>query len=369
MNQRYSRQISLSEIGSEGQEKLANASVVVIGAGGLGCPALQYLAAAGVGRIGIVDGDRVELDNLHRQVLYTESDQGRMKAEAATETLQHMNGGIDLCAHTEWLNRENAMDILGKYDLVIDATDNFPTRYLINDACVMLGKPFIYGSIYRFEGQAALFNHLASDGERGPNYRDLFSEPPPAELAPDCSEAGVIGVLPGMIGIIQATEAIKVITEMKGHLGGKLLIFDAKEYDFRIVHIYSRDDNPVSGRHPTIKELIDYEKLCTPKANSGILEVSPSELNSWMQSGSRPQLLDVRTDEEHRTFNLGGKCIPHQMLTDLAVEIDPERRNVLYCRTGRRSSQVIQQLTEKGVKGTLYNLSGGIEAWKRTIQA
>ncbi len=369
MNHRYSRQIALSEIGNDGQRKLANASVAVIGAGGLGCPALQYLAAAGVGRIGIVDGDRVELDNLHRQVLYTESDQGRMKAEAATETLQQINGGIDLCAHTEWLNRENAMDILSQYDLVIDATDNFPARYLINDACVMLGKPFVYGSIYRFEGQAALFNHRDGDGARGPNYRDLFPEPPPAELAPDCSEAGVIGVLPGMIGIIQATEAIKVITGMEGHLGGKLLMFNAKEYDFRTVHIRSRDDNPVTGRHPAIKELIDYEKHCTPKAKPGFLEVTPAELNEWMQSDSGLLLVDVRTEEEHRVYNIGGKCIPHQQVADLANQIEPKKNNVIYCRTGRRSSEAIQSLADIGIAGNIYNLSGGIEAWKRTVQA
>jgi len=369
MKQRYIRQISLPEIGSKGQEKLSKASVLVVGAGGLGCPALLYLAAAGVGTIGIVDGDLVEISNLHRQVLYGEGDIGKQKTEAAADRLREMNSEIDLHTHPAWLNRENAKEILGDYDIIIDGTDNFPTRYLINDACVLLGKPFIYGSIYRFEGQISLFNHLKSEKTRRPNYRDLFPEPPPAELVPDCSEAGVMGVLPGIIGTLQATEAIKWITGMDGLLDGKLLIFDAVNYESRTINIYPRNDNPISGQNPTITDLIDYEQFCSPQTDTGISNISPAELVKWMKSDTKPELLDVRTAEEHKAFNIGGKLIPHSEIESISEELKPNTKTVLYCRTGKRSSKAIRQLKDQGATGELYNLTGGIEAWKRIINS
>lgn len=366
MNPRYIRQITLPEIGLEGQQKLNRASVLVVGAGGLGCPALLYLTAAGVGKIGIVDGDWVELSNLHRQVLYTEDDRGQLKAESAANRLRNMNSDIEVETIPVWLNRDNALNIIRDYDIIIDGTDNFPTRYLINDACVMLEKPFVYGSIYRFEGQVSLFNQQNPDGSYGPNYRDLYPEPPPAELIPDCSEAGVLGVLPGIIGTLQAAETIKWITGLEGRLNGKLLIFDALEYETRIIHIKAREDNPVSGKNPSITELIDYEQFCNPQTAHEIREISPKELQMWMKS-EQLDLIDVRTEEERENDHIGGILVPHHEIKSIAHKINPKARTVFYCRTGKRSADAIKELNQMGADGQFYNLTGGIEAWKRVI--
>src|SRR5882672_2706996 len=249
--QRYSRQILLPELGLEGQQKLKEGSVLVIGAGGLGSPALYYLAAAGMGRIGIVDFDVVDASNLHRQILFTSEDVGKPKAAIARRRLEQLNPMIKIDTHPAILNSENAMSILADYDVVIDGSDNLPTRYLVNDACVLLKKTLIYGAVFQFEGQVSVFNQLQPDGSRGPNYRDLFPEPPPPEMVPSCSAGGVLGVLPGIIGSMQANEAIKIIAEIGTTLSGKLLLFDSLDFTTRVLNLKNNPDNPVSGKNPT----------------------------------------------------------------------------------------------------------------------
>lgn len=364
-NPRYNRQITLPEIGSAGQQKLSEASVLVTGAGGLGCPALMYLTAAGVGSIGIVDGDKVELSNLHRQVLYDDSDVGKPKAKVAAKKLREKNPQVEFQCYPEWLNNQNAMQIISGYDIVIDGTDNFPTRYLINDACIFLNKPFVYASIYRFDGQLSLFNCKDETGKRGPNYRDLFPEPPPAELAPDCSEVGVLGVLPGIMGTMQATEVIKWITGTGELLNGKLLIFETSGFDSQKISIKKRADNPVTGVNPTITELIDYEAFCTPEFNNETQKISPKQLKSWMDNGQNFRLIDVRSREEHLEFNIGGELIPLDELNS-DTPIQPEQRTVFYCRTGRRSAEAVKRI-KKDSGENLFSLKGGVEAWKRNL--
>jgi len=339
-----------------------------VGAGGLGCPALQSLAAAGIGTIGIVDGDRVELSNLHRQMLYTEKDVGMLKAETATERLRDMNSDVRIRPHPVWLSRENAMEIIGEYDIVIDGTDNFPARYLINDACVFTGKPFVYGSIYRFEGQVSLFNHLNDDGSRGPNYRDLFPEPPPAELVPDCSEAGVLGVLPGLIGTLQAAEVIKWVTGTGGLLCGKLLMADLKSHEYHAITMSKREDNPVTGKNPSIFELIDYERFCNPQLADGVPDISPKELADLLKKGEKVRLIDVRTPEEHQELSIGGVLMPADEFDFDSFTSESGRKTIFYCRTGRRSGEVVKRMVERNVLNVL-NLRGGIEAWKRKISS
>jgi sulfur-carrier protein adenylyltransferase/sulfurtransferase len=363
-NSRYIRQISLPEIGEAGQQKLKDASVLVVGAGGLGCPALMGLTAAGTGTIGIVDGDRVEQSNLHRQVLYTEKDVSKLKAETAAERLRAMNSDVKIQAYPVWLSRENAMEIIGKFDIVIDGTDNFPARYLINDACVFTGKPFVYGSIYRFEGQVSLFNHLNDDGSNGPNYRDLFPEPPPAELVPDCSEAGVLGVLPGLIGNLQAAEVIKWITITGDLLNGKLLIGDLKSHEYQAITVPKRDDNPLTGKNPSITELIDYERFCNPQSSDSVPEISPDELAELLERGEKVRLIDVRTPEEHQHFNIGGELMPLEEFDERSFISDTGNKTIFYCRTGRRSGEAVKKVM--GMEN-VFNLRGGIEAWKRKI--
>lgn len=366
VNPRYSRQIALPEVGNKGQKKLSQTSVLVVGAGGLGCPALLSLAAAGVGRIGIVDGDRIELSNLHRQMIYRESDVGRLKAEAAAERLRERNSEVEIEPHPVYLSSENGMEIISNYDIIIDGTDNFPTRYLINDASVLSGKPFVYGSIYRFEGQLSLFNHLRKDGIRGPNYRDLFPEPPPPELAPDCADAGVLGVLPAIVGTMQAAEAIKWIAGLGGLHDGSLLLFDALHAESRHVELSKRDDNPLTGTNPKITGLIDYEAFCRSESgDETVPEITPAELSEKLKRGESVRLIDVRSPEEHRAFNIGGELIPVNKLDPGSFRSDPGRPSVFYCRTGRRSGEAVQQLIDGGAEN-LLNLQGGMEAWKRT---
>lgn len=372
----YSRHFSLPEIGMEGQKKLKAAKVLVVGTGGLGAPMLQYLAAAGIGTIGIVDFDRVEASNLHRQVLFGTTDIGRPKVEAAKERLQQINPHITIYTHNVRLTSENALGIMKGYDIIADGTDNFPTRYLVNDASVMLHKPNVYASIFQFEGQVSVFNYADKDGNIGPNYRDLFPEPPPPGLVPSCAEAGVLGVLPGIIGSLQASEVIKLAAKIGEPLAGKLFLFDALNFSTRTVKITKNDDNPLTGTNPSITELIDYEAFCgIPGASNGeskeeksdVPEVSVKEYKSWIERGEDVQLIDVREPYEVEIAEIGGELIPLKSISENADKISREKKVVIHCRSGKRSADAIRELHEKYGFDNLYNLKGGILAWSKEI--
>ena len=371
----YSRHLSIPEFGMEGQKKLKAAKVVAVGTGGLGAPMLQYLAAAGVGTIGIVDFDKVEASNLHRQVLFGASDVGRSKVEVAKERLKEINPHINIEVHETRLTSDNALGILSDYDVVADGTDNFPTRYLINDACVMLDKPNVHGSIFQFEGQLSVFNYVDQEGNRGPNYRDLFPEPPPPGLVPDCAEAGVLGVLPGIIGCLQASEVIKIITGIGQPLSGQLFLFDAQDFSTRKVKVTKNTDNPLTGDNPEITELIDYEAFCgIPSATNGeeetesdVPEVNVHEYKSWLDAGEEVQLIDVREPHEVEIAEMGGELIPLDSVLDKAEKISRDKKVVVHCRSGVRSAKAIRQLREKYGFDNLYNLKGGILAWSEQI--
>lgn len=371
----YSRHLSIPEFGMEGQKKLKAAKVLAVGTGGLGAPMLQYLAAAGVGTIGIVDFDKVEASNLHRQVLFGASDVGRPKVEVAKERLQQINPHIDIQVHNVRLTSDNALEIIKKYDVIADGTDNFPTRYLINDACVMLDKPNVHGSIFQFEGQLSVFNYEDDDGVRGPNYRDLFPEPPPPGLVPSCAEAGVLGVLPGIIGCLQASEVIKIITGIGEPLAGQLFLFDAQDFSTRKVKVTKNADNPLTGENPEITELIDYEEFCgVPSVNgeeeqeeSKVPEVSVQEYKTWLDSGEDVQLIDVREPHEVEIAEMGGELIPLKTVADNADKISRDKKVVVHCRSGQRSADAIKELQEKYDFDNLYNLKGGILAWSEEI--
>lgn len=370
----YSRHLSIPEFGMKGQKKLKAAKVLAVGTGGLGAPMLQYLAAAGVGTIGIVDFDKVEASNLHRQVLFGASDVGRPKVEVAKERLQEINPHIDIRVHEVRLTSENALDIIKDYDIVADGTDNFPTRYLINDATVMLDKPNVHGSIFQFEGQISVFNYVDEDGNRGPNYRDLFPEPPPPGLVPSCAEAGVLGVLPGIIGCLQASEVIKIITGIGKPLAGQLFLFDAQDFSTRKVKVTKNEDNPLTGQNPTITELIDYEAFCgIPSANgeaeekSDIPEITVQEYKAWLDANEEVQLIDVREPHEVEIAEIGGELIPLKTVLDQADKIRRDKKVVVHCRSGQRSADAIRQLQEEYGFDNLYNLKGGILAWSKKI--
>lgn len=369
----YSRHLSIPEFGMEGQKKLKAAKVLAVGTGGLGAPMLQYLAAAGVGTIGIVDFDTVEASNLHRQVLFGASDVGRPKVEVAKERLQANNPHIDIVVHNLRLSSDNALDIIREYDVVADGTDNFPTRYLINDACVMLDKPNIHGSIFQFEGQLSVFNYEEAEGVHGPNYRDLFPEPPPPGLVPSCAEAGVLGVLPGIIGCLQASEVIKVITGIGEPLSGQLFIFDAQDFSTRKVKVSKNKENPLTGDNPEITELIDYEAFCgipsarEQKEEAGVPEVTVQEYKSWLESGEDVQLVDVREPHEVEIAEMGGELIPLKTIPENADKISRDKKVVVHCRSGKRSADAIKQLQEKYGFDNLYNLKGGILAWSEEV--
>lgn len=370
----YSRHLSIPEFGMEGQKKLKAAKVVAVGTGGLGAPMLQYLAAAGVGTIGIVDFDKVEASNLHRQILFGASDVGQSKVEVAKERLQEINPHINIKLHETRLTSDNALDILEEYDVVADGTDNFPTRYLINDACVMLDKPNVHGSIFQFEGQLSVFNYIDEEGSRGPNYRDLFPEPPPPGLVPDCAEAGVLGVLPGIIGCLQASEVIKIITGIGKPLSGQLFLFDAQDFSTRKVKISKNSDNPLTGENPEITELIDYEAFRGIPSNgeeeseeSDVPEVTVQEYKSWLDSGEDVQLIDVREPHEVEIAEMGGELIPLDSVLDNADKISRDKKVVVHCRSGKRSADAIKELREKFGFDNLYNLKGGILAWSEEI--
>lgn len=372
--ERYSRHLIIPEFNIEGQKKLKHARVLVVGTGGLGAPLLLYLTAAGVGTIGIVDFDIVDYSNLQRQVLFTTHDVGRPKVEAARERLTALNPHVKFEVFNTRLDSSNALEIISQFDIVADGTDNFPTRYLVNDACVLAGKVNVFASIFRFEGQASVFNYLYQDGSRGPNYRDLFPTPPPPGLVPSCAEGGVIGVLPGILGSLQANEVIKVISGVGDPLAGRFFQFDAAEFKTRIFKITKDPDNPLTGSNPTQTELIDYEFFCginsthtTMDKNESNGQLSVTELNAWIKSGKDFQLIDVREPYEYEIANLGAILIPKGDILQHLDEIDRTKDVVILCRSGKRSQDVIDLLKQEEGFNNLYNLKGGILAWAEEI--
>jgi sulfur-carrier protein adenylyltransferase/sulfurtransferase len=358
---RYNRHIIIKEFGLEAQKKLKAAKVLVIGSGGLGSPMLLYLAAAGVGTLGIVDFDLVDDSNLQRQVLFGVNEVGKPKAEAAKRRLQSLNPYININIHNIHLTSKNALELIEKYDVVADGTDNFPTRYLVNDATVLLGKPNVYASIFQFEGQVSVFNYRNAKGELGPNYRDLYATPPPPGLVPSCAEGGVLGVLPGIIGSLQALEVIKVVTGVGDVLSGRFFIFDALSFESRTFNLKRNPANPLNGANPTIKELIDYEAFCNMKsAERPVKEISVKELYDWQVRGEDFQFIDVREEHEYEIVNLGAELVPLGVVAQYADKIDRKRKVVIHCKTGNRSAKAIRELEDKFGFKNLYNLKAGI---------
>ena len=366
---RYSRHIILPEVGTEGQRKLKAAKVLCVGTGGLGSPLAFYLAAAGIGTLGLVDFDVVDASNLQRQIIHSTRDIGRKKLDSAEEKLKALNPALNVVKHETMLTSANALEILKDYDIVADGTDNFPTRYLVNDACVLLGKPNVYGSIFRFEGQASIFAT-----EAGPCYRCLYPEPPPPGLVPSCAEGGVLGILPGLVGVIQATEAIKLILGKGDSLVGRLLLVDALGMRFRELKLRKNPDCPVCGEHPTVTQLIDYQQFCgihpetkEEKAlKNGIPQLSVKELKQRLDAGEDVFILDVREPYEYQIANIGGTLIPQNDVPQRLSEIDREREVVVQCRSGARSQRVAEFLKQAGY-AKVANLAGGILAWSDEI--
>jgi adenylyltransferase/sulfurtransferase len=361
---RYSRHLLLPEVTMEGQMRLKAGRVLVVGAGGLGSPAALYLAAAGVGTIGLADFDAVDSSNLQRQVLYGTGDVGRPKLDAARERLTALNPHVDVVLFPERLTRENARSVLGGFDVVLDGTDNFATRYLTNDACYLLGKPNVYGSIYRFEGQVSLFQRGA-----GPCYRCLFPSPPEPGLVPSCAEGGVLGVLPGVVGSLQATEALKLLLGIGRSLAGRLLLYDALALTFREIALHRDPACPLCGESPSITDLVDYDTLC---GAGGVTlppgaEMTPGEVQAWVSSGEPFQLLDVREPQEAAIASIGGSVlVPLAALPGRLHEVERTRPVVVYCRSGARSARAVELLRRAGLERT-YNLAGGILAWARDV--
>ncbi|HXO19976.1 MAG TPA: molybdopterin-synthase adenylyltransferase MoeB [Thermoanaerobaculia bacterium] len=359
---RYSRHLIMPEVGTEGQRRLKAARVLMIGGGGLGSPIGLYLAAAGVGTLGLVEFDVVDESNLHRQVLYGRADIGRPKLDAALARLHEVNPLIQLVPHNTRLDSSNAMELFAPYDIVVDGTDNFPTRYLVNDACVLSGKPNVYGSIFRFEGQVSIFW-----GARGPCYRCLFPEPPPPGLVPSCAEGGVLGVLPGIIGALQANEAIKLIVGVGEPLIGRLLLFDALKMRFRELKLKKDPACPICSEHPTQHELIDYEQFCgippEPEKVEAGFDITVQELDRRRRAGEEIFLLDVRNPQEWEIARIAGATlIPLHELRDRVNEVDPTAPVVVLCHHGPRSTQATHFLRQMGL-ARARNLAGGIEAW------
>jgi adenylyltransferase/sulfurtransferase len=363
---RYNRHIILPQFGIEGQQKLKTAKVLVVGSGGLGNPLLLYLAAAGIGTIGIIDFDIVDESNLQRQILFNADDIKKPKATRAAEKVKALNPYIHVTVYNDKIASANAMGIIKDYDIVADGTDNFPTRYLINDACVLSGKPYVYGSVFQFEGQLSLFNYKNANGEAGPNYRDLFPTPPPPELIPDCASGGVLGVLPGIIGSMQALEVIKAITRIGENLSGKFLVFDALAATSKIFTIKRTEDNPLNGTNPIITSLIDYDAFCNIKANDNIKQITAEELFYLQSSGEDFQLIDVREPNEYAAYNIGGELISLKDVLENIGKINRNKKVVIHCQSGSRSAQAINLLQQKGFDN-LYNLAGGLEEYRRLI--
>jgi adenylyltransferase/sulfurtransferase len=365
---RYSRHLIMPEVTMEGQKKLKAAHVLCVGTGGLGSPLALYLAAAGVGTLGLVDFDVVDYTNLQRQVLHHTSDVGRLKLDSAIDKLKAINPFVRIERFDTYLNSQNALSIFDGFDIVADGTDNFATRYLVNDACVLSGKPNVYASIFRFEGQASIFG--AKDG---PCYRCLYPEPPPPGLVPSCAEGGVLGVLPGLLGIIQATEVIKLILGVGEPLIGRLVLVDALAMRFREVKVRKNPECPICGTNPTIAELIDYEQFCgargedsVPSATTKIPEVQPEVVKRRLDAGEDIFVLDVREPHEYQICNIEGYLIPLGDLPKRVHELDSSREIVVHCKSGARSAKAVEFLRQAGFK-RVSNLTGGILAWAERI--
>jgi adenylyltransferase/sulfurtransferase len=363
---RYSRHLIMPEVGMEGQLKLKAAKVLCIGAGGLGSPLALYLAAVGVGTLGVVDFDVVDYTNLQRQVIHTTADVGRKKLDSAAEKVKAINPFIQLRPFETRLTSENALELFRDFDIIVDGTDNFPTRYLVNDACVLTGKPNVYGSIFRFEGQVSVF--ATKDG---PCYRCLYPEPPPPGLVPSCAEGGVLGILPGLVGVMQATEAIKLILGKGEPLIGRLLLVDALGMRFRELKLRKNPDCPACGKHPTVTKLIDYNEFCGIRGEekpvaSNVPEIQPEELKAKLDAGEDIFILDVREPHEYQICNLNGYLIPLGELPKRAHELDSSREIVAHCRSGVRSAKAVTFLQQAGFR-KVKNLAGGILAWSDKV--
>ncbi len=363
---RYSRHLIMPEVGMEGQIKLKEASVLLVGTGGLGAPLAMYLAAAGIGRIGLVDFDVVDHTNLHRQVIHGTKDVGRLKLDSAIDSMMDINPNVKTDRHEVALTSENAMEILAKYDIIVDGTDNFPTRYLVNDACVLLGKPNVYGSIFRFEGQATVFAY-----EGGPCYRCLYAEPPPPGLVPSCAEGGVLGILPGIIGLIQATETVKLILGIGEPLKGRLLLYDALGMKFRELKLRRNPECPICGDHPTITKLIDYQEFCgIPQKTEEVKmtgDIDVTEVKNKLNRKDDFLLLDVREPHEWQIARIeGAQLIPMNDVPKRMSELDPEAEIVVHCKMGGRSAKVVEYLQQQGYKKA-RNMVGGITAWSEKV--
>ncbi|MGD0740976.1 MAG: molybdopterin-synthase adenylyltransferase MoeB [Terracidiphilus sp.] len=368
---RYSRHLILPEVGEEGQRKLKAARVLCVGTGGLGSPLALYLAAAGVGTLGLVDFDVVDASNLQRQIIHSTADIGRKKLDSAAEKLKALNPDVNLIKHDTLLSSANALDILRDYDVIADGTDNFPTRYLVNDACVLLGKPNAYGSIFRFEGQASVF--ATKDG---PCYRCLYPEPPPPGLVFSCAEGGVLGILPGLVGVIQATETIKLILGKGSTLAGRLLLVDALNMRFRELKLRKNPECPVCGAHPTVTQLIDYQQFCgivpatreESKVKNGVPQITVNELKQRIDAGEDLFILDVREPFEYQIANIGGKLIPQNEVPQRLSEIDRDREIIVHCKAGGRSQRIAEYLKQSGYPDVV-NVAGGILAWSSEIDS
>ena len=361
---RYHRHLIMPEVGPEGQKKLKNASVLCVGAGGLGSPLALYLAAAGVGRLGIIDFDNVDHSNLQRQILHSTEEVGKPKLDSARRRLKALNPNVEVVGFETRLTSRNALDIFKDFDVIADGTDNFPTRYLVNDACALLGKPNAYGSIFRFEGQVSVF-----DAKSGPCYRCLYPEPPPPGLVPSCAEGGVLGVLPGAVGTLQAVEVIKLILGIGKPLIGRLMLFDALAMEWRTLKLRKNPDCPLCGRNPTIKTLIDYEAFCGLKdpANApSIPEISVEQLKALLDRKADFVLLDVREPHEHELAKIpGALLVPLGTVGEKAKTLDRSRKYVVHCKSGGRSAKAVKLLREQGFDAT--NVAGGINAWSQRV--
>ena len=367
---RYSRHLIIPDVAMDGQKRLKNAKVLCIGAGGLGSPALMYLAAAGVGTLGIVEFDTVDESNLQRQIIHGQSDVGRSKAESARDSVQEINPYVDVILHEERLESENALELFAQYDLIVDGTDNFATRYLVNDACVLLNKPYIWGSIYRFDGQASVFW-----SEYGPCYRCLYPEPPPPGMVPSCAEGGVLGVLCGSIGSIQVTEAIKLLTGVGDPLVGRLMIYDALEMNYRTVKVRKDPECAVCGKNPTVTELIDYEAFCgavSEEAQEAVKDstITPKTLKQWIDEGRDLEIIDVREPAEWEIVSIdGATLVPKNefLMGDALTKLPQDKQIVLHCKSGVRSAEVLALVKAAGFTDAVH-LGGGVVSWVNQIE-